>query len=124
MTTPTDPNQQGLSPESLASQLFDAAMSQGMAQGMTDPRQAARRVVGFLTDALFYALAANKSDPVVYLTETLILFASTTCGPNEVARKELLKHIGDAISNAPALPPPGPPGGAGAASVAAVPSKP
>ena len=109
MTTPNDPNQQGLTPEGLASQLFDAAMNQGMAQGMTDPRQAARRVVGFLTDSLFHALAATKSDPLVYLTETIVLLAATTCGPNnEAARKELLKHIGDTIANAASpLPPPG-----------------
>ena len=105
MTTPHDPNQaQGLTPEGLANQLFDAAIAQALGQNMTDPREAGRRVVGFLTDSLFYALTSTKNDPVVFLTETLILMVSSSSGGDEAARKELLKHIGDTIANAPPLP--------------------
>lgn len=104
MTTPNDPNQQGLTPEVLATQLFDAAFAQGLAQNMTDPREAGRRVVGFLADAIFYALKATKEDPVVFLTETLIYAAASSCGGDEAARKELLKHVGATIANAPPLP--------------------
>ena len=104
MTTPNNPNQQDLTPEVLATQLFDAAFAQGLAQNMTDPREAGRRVVGFLADSLFYALKATKDDPVVFLTETLIYVAAGSCGGDEAARKELLKHIGDTIANAPPLP--------------------
>ena len=104
MTTPNDPNQQGLTPEALATQLFDAAFAQGLAQNMTDPREAGRRVVGFLADSLFYALKSTKDDPVVFLTETLIYVAAASCGGDDAARKELLKHIGDTIANAPPLP--------------------
>ena len=104
MTTPNDPNQQGLTPEALANQLFDAAITQGLTQNRTDPREAGRRVVGFLADAIFYALKATKEDSVVFLTETLIYAAASSCSGDEAARKELLKHIGDTITNAPPLP--------------------
>ena len=105
MTTPNDPNQgQGLTPEGLANQLFDAAVSQTLSQNITDPREAARRVVGFLTDSLFYALTSTKNDLVVFLTETLIYVVSSSSGGDESARKELLKHVGDTIANAPPLP--------------------
>jgi len=97
MTTPSDPKQ-GLTPDGLANQLFDVALM----QNQTDPRQAARQVVGFLTDALFYAVTSSKSDVIVFLTESLIFVASVS--GDETARKELLKHIGDTIANAPPLP--------------------
>ena len=104
-TKPSDPNQaQGLTPESLANQLTDAAMAQAFAQNVTDHREVGRRVVGFLTDSLFYAVTATKNDVVVFMTETLIIVASASCGEDEAARKELLKHIGDTIANAPPLP--------------------
>ena len=104
-TPPNDPNQpQGLTPDGLANQLFDAAVAQALSQNITDPREAARRVVGFLTDALFYSLTSTKNDLVVFLTETLIYVASSSTGGDEAARKELLKHIGDTIANAPPIP--------------------
>lgn len=105
MTTPSDPNKaQGVTPDGLANQLFDIAMTQTMAEKITDPREAARRVVGFLTDSLYYAVTSTKQDFVVYLTETLIFAVSSSSGGDEAARKELLKHIGDTIANAPPLP--------------------
>ena len=105
MPTPNDPNQvQELTPEALANKLFDAAVAQALSQNITDPREAARRVVGFLTDSLFYALTSTKNDPVVFLTETLIIMVSSSSGGDEAARKELLKHVGDTITNAPPLP--------------------
>jgi len=100
---PSDPVAQGLTPDGLANQLFDAAMGQAMAQKVTDPREVARRVIEFLTSALFYAVSSSKQDVVVFLTETLIYVASSQSG-DEAARKELLKHIGDTIANAPPIP--------------------
>ena len=78
MTAP--PNTGPLSPEQLASQLFDAVMPH-----MSDPREAARQVVLFLAEALVYAI-------------------SSTSGSDEVARKATLKSIGDMIIAAPPLP--------------------
>jgi hypothetical protein len=105
MMTPSDPNQpQGLTPQGLANQLFDVAVSQALAEKITDPREAARRVVGFLTDSLFYAVTSTKQDFVVFLAETLILVVSSSSGGDEAARKELLKHVGDTIANAPPIP--------------------
>jgi len=103
MTTPNDPNQ-GLTPQGLAGQLFDAAMTQALAQNMTDPREAGRWVSRFLADALYFAITSTKDDPIVFLTETLIYVASTACGTDEAARKELLKKIGDTIASAPPIP--------------------
>jgi hypothetical protein len=99
MTAPNE-NPQNLTPSILANQLFDAAL----AQDMSNPRGAAQRVVGFLTDSLFHAVTATKTEVVVFLTETLILVASASVKGDEAARKELLKHIGDTITNAPAIP--------------------
>jgi hypothetical protein len=85
MTTPNDPNQgQGLTPDGLANQLFDAAIAQAMAQNMSDPREAARRVIIFLTEALVYAISSTTGD--------------------DVARKALLKNVGETIISAPQLP--------------------
>ena len=85
MTTPSDPNQpQGLTPEGLANQLFDAAIAQAMAQNMNDPREAARRVIIFLSEALVYAISSTAGD--------------------DVARKALLKNVGETIMTAPPLP--------------------
>ena len=108
-TTPTkqsDPNQpQALTPQGLANQLFDVAVAQSFAQkGSPDPREAARQVVGFLTESLFYAVASTKSDLVVFLTETIILVVSQASSGDEAARKELLKHVGDTIASAPPIP--------------------
>jgi len=82
MTTPNEPNQ--LTPDGLANQLFDAAITQGFALNQTDPREAARRVIIFLTEAIVYAI-------------------SSTAGDDE-ARKALLKNVGETIITAPALP--------------------
>jgi len=107
MTTPTksDPNQpQALTPQGLANQLFDVAVAQNFGQKSGDPREAARQVVGFLTESLFYAVSSTKNDLIVFLTETIILVVSSSSAGDEAARKELLKHVGDAIANAPPLP--------------------
>jgi hypothetical protein len=95
MTTPNVPNQ-AISPEQLVNQLFDAAI----AQSRNDLRVAARTVIVFLTEALFYAVTSAKNDPIVFLTETLIYAVATSSG-DEAARKELLKHVSDTIANAP-----------------------
>lgn len=102
-TNPSNPQgQQPLTPDSLASQLFDAAFMQNK---MTDPRQAAQQVIGFLTEALFHAVTAAKHDVIVFLTESLIYVASTSVPDgDEASRKELLKKIGDTITGAPPFP--------------------
>ena len=106
------PNQgPGLTPEVLANQLFDAALSQAVSQNVNDPREAGRWVSRFLADALFYAITSTKDDPIVFLTETLIYLASSATAGDDTARKELLKHIGDTIANAPPIPKPGAGGG-------------
>lgn len=97
MTPPTEPKP--VNPEGLANQLFDLAIL----QFPSDPRRAGMEVVRFLTDALFYSIASNKIDVIVYLTERLIVIASQS-SPDEASRKELLKNIGDTIANAPQLP--------------------
>jgi len=79
MATSNDPNVQMLSPEGLANQLFDAAIM----QFKSDPREAARQVIVFLTEALVYAVSATAGD--------------------DVARKALLKSVGDTITSAPPL---------------------
>lgn len=123
MTTPSDPNQaQLLTPEGLANQLFDVAMSQAIAQKVTDPREAARRVVGFLTDALFYAITSSKNDVIAFMTETLVYLVSAQAG-DEASRKELLKHVGDTIANAP-LGKPATAGAPGKPATAGAPGKP
>src|SRR5574342_217860 len=95
-----NPNEQkGLTPDGLAGQLFDVAIS----QNPSDPRGAARQVVDFLASALFYAITSSKGDVIVFLTEALIYMASASA-EDEAARKELLKHIGDTIANAPPIP--------------------
>jgi hypothetical protein len=88
-----------LSPEGLANQLFDAAIL----QYRTDPREAARRVIEFLTEALLYAVSSSKGDVIVFLTETIIYVVSSGA-PDDDSRKEMLKKIGEAISSAPPLP--------------------
>lgn len=123
---PSNPNQapQGLTPEGLANQLFDAALSQAVSQNVKDPREAGRWVARFLADALYYAITSTKDDPIVFLTETLIYVASSATD-DEAGRKELLKHIGDTIANAPPLPGApaagGPPPAAGAPPLAGKP---
>jgi hypothetical protein len=79
MANPNDPNVQALTPDGLANQLFDAALI----QYKTDPREAARQVIIFLTEAIVYAVSATAGD--------------------EGARKALLKSVGDTITTAPPL---------------------
>ena len=78
--SPNDTKQ--LRPSDLANQLFDAALL----QYSRVPHEAARQVIVFLTEALVYAI-------------------STTAG-DEVARKALLKSVGESIVVA-ARPAPG-----------------
>ena len=73
-----DPNKT-LLPTDLANQLFDHAI----AQYKGDPREAARQVVVFLTEALVYAISSTAGD--------------------DNARKALLKSVGESITNAPPL---------------------
>jgi hypothetical protein len=68
-----------LSPDRLANQLFDAALM----QYRNDPREAARQVIIFLTDALIYAISGTAGD--------------------DNARKASLKSVGDIITAAPPL---------------------
>lgn len=68
-----DPTTKDLSPQGLASQLFDAALL----QYKNDPREAARQVIVFLKEALVYAISASAGD--------------------EVARRALFKNIGESI---------------------------
>jgi hypothetical protein len=76
---PSDPTR-ALSPDGLANQLFDAAI----VQYKNDPREAARQVIIFLTEAIIYAVVATAGD--------------------DVARKALLKSVGETITNAPMTP--------------------
>lgn len=66
-----------LSSQGLADQLFDAAF----AQYRSDPREAARQVIRFLTEALVYACKATASD--------------------DAARRALLTSVGETIIAAP-----------------------
>jgi hypothetical protein len=70
-----------LSPVEFAHQLFNAALLQckGNAQ------EASLQVMGFLTEALVFSV-------------------SMSIGDNEIARKGLLKHIGETIAKAPPHP--------------------
>lgn len=77
MSTPDALNAQSLSPDQLANQLFDVVV----VQCKSDPREAARQVIVFLTSSLIYAICAAAGD--------------------EVARKALLKSVGDTITSAP-----------------------
>jgi hypothetical protein len=79
MTTPNDPNTRVMSPQDLANQLFDACI----VQCKGDPREAARQVIVFLTETLIYAVSSTAGD--------------------DVARKALLKSVGDTIATAPPL---------------------
>jgi hypothetical protein len=62
-----------MSPPDLANQLFDVAIG----QYKNDPREAARQVINFLTEALVYAISSSAGD--------------------DVARKALLKSVGESI---------------------------
>jgi hypothetical protein len=66
-----------LRPADLANQLFDAAVL----QYKSDPREAARQVIVFLTETLVYAISASAGD--------------------DAARKALLKSVGESIVAAP-----------------------
>jgi len=70
-----------LTPPDLANQLFDAAL----VQYKSDPREAARQVIIFLTEALVYAISSTAGD--------------------EAARKALLKSVGESIVAAPTSKP-------------------
>jgi hypothetical protein len=76
---PNDPTK-SLTPPGLANQLFDAAL----VQYKSDPREAAKQVIVFLTESLVYAISVTAGD--------------------DVARKALLKSVGESIVAAP--PPP------------------
>ncbi len=97
MPTPNDTTKM-LTPKGLAEQLFNGALG----QGITNPQQVAGQVIAFLTEALFYAVTSAKNDPIVFLTETIIYAVVSSAG-DEAARKELLKHVGDTITNAAPL---------------------
>ena len=99
MTKPNDPAQQGLTPDGLASQLFDLALKTSDPLKMRDPREAAQQVIGFLTESLFYAISSSKNDVIVFLMDSLIYVVSMQA-PDDNARKEMLKKIGDTIANA------------------------
>lgn len=106
MTTPNVPGTQAISPDQLVNQLFDAAIT----QSQNDLRVAARTVIVFLTEALFYAVTSAKNDPIVFLTETLLYAVANSSG-DEVSRKEMLKHVSDLIAKAADSPPPNKPAG-------------
>jgi hypothetical protein len=93
------PTQQQMSPQDLTNQLFNAMA----VQCKHDPQATAQQTIVFLTTALFYAVRSAKHDVVVFLIETLINVA-TALTDDEASRKELLKNIGDTITNAPPLP--------------------
>ena len=71
MATPNEPKV--LSPKELADQLFDAVV----AQVKGDYREAARQVILFLKESLVYAISATGGD--------------------DVARKALLRSVGESI---------------------------
>ena len=75
---PTKP----MTPHDLANQLFDAAL----VQYMSDPPEAARQVIIFLTEAVVYAISSSAGDAN--------------------ARAALLKSVGESILNAPSASPP------------------
>lgn len=76
-----------LRPSDLANQLFDASIL----QNRSNPREAARQVIVFLTEAIIYAISSTASD--------------------DNARKALLKSVGESIiaAQSPAAPPGAPP---------------
>ena len=76
-------NTKQLRPADLANQLFDAALL----QYRSDPREAARQVIVFLSETLVYAISATAGD--------------------EVARKAMLKSIGESIVASPQQAPVG-----------------
>jgi hypothetical protein len=77
---PSDGTTKDLTPDGLANQLFDAAFL----QYRSDPREAARTVIRFLTETVIYAVNATAGD--------------------EAARKALLKSVGEKITGAPPNP--------------------
>lgn len=96
MTPPSDPNSnQGLSPNGLAEQLFNAALM----QNPSDPRLVARNVIGFLMNSLMYALNASKNDPIVFLTEALVNVVASS-SEDDAARREVLKYISAMLAQA------------------------
>lgn len=103
MTTPNNPNQDPLTPNSLVEQLFNVALAQSTTK---DGKEIARQVIDFLGSALFYAIHAAKHEPVVFLTETLVQVI-TVSSADDNARKEMLKHVGETILSAATQPPPG-----------------
>ncbi len=81
----SDPTKE-LRPDDLANQLFDAAL----AQYASDPREAVRQVINFLSEALVCAVATEM------------------VGRDENARKARFKSVGDLIASAATPPPPKP----------------
>ena len=106
-TAPNNQNpNEGLTPESLASRLFDMALIQSTSK---DPTEISQQVIDFLGGALVYALTSDKRDIVVFLTQTLIMVIKAN-SPDANACRDLLKKVGDTIVNAlPAEPPQGTP---------------
>jgi hypothetical protein len=77
--SPNDPTK-SLRPVDLANQLFDAALL----QYRSNPREAARQVIVFLSETIVYAVSATAGD--------------------EPACKALLKSVGESIIAAPLQP--------------------
>ena len=113
-TPPTNTNAPKMTPEGLANKLFDDAF----AQNPKDLRAIQGQIVGFLSDALFYAVksaktdpivfltellltavAASKNDPIVFLTETLVHVIAASSG-DDAARVEMLKYISEILIHA------------------------
>jgi len=83
----TNPAAKPISPQDLASQLFDVVLALPEVKG--DPHEAARQVCLFLREALVTAVLASTTDDAV--------------------RRERLKGIGESIvafASPPAAPPP------------------
>ena len=109
MPNPNDPNAQMMTPQNLANQLFDKIAMQNPGK----PQEVAGHVISFLATSLMYALSSAKTNPVVYLTETLISVIVATTSGDEAARKEQLKYISSILAGAAeSSPQPGAPASA------------
>jgi hypothetical protein len=69
----SEPNQNPVTPEQLANQLFDVVLP----MCNNDPRETVRQVIMFLGQSLIYAIASSTAD--------------------ETARKAVLKSVGEMI---------------------------
>ena len=122
MTTSSNPGQpqQGLTPDSLAEQLFNIAIS----QNTKDPHEAGRQVIEFIASSLFYAIKMTKNDIVVFLTDAIIRVIHAS-SPDDSSRRELIKHVSDIIAasaNATAQSPAAVPAGTAPAPAVAAPA--